>query len=169
MAFDIVSVISDHFCSRAYKTLFAGQLTVFKNNDWTRYLFREVPGWATIFARPKAVFFDERNMPAYILRTTPERVSFVIGQISDHRGALRGTRIVWRDGRLFTLGKDGCAQREDALVHLSNLNHNKLVEERRIFADGPVAGEGFALDVSGLRPWKTIPSSSSEGSVPCST
>ncbi|KAL1526403.1 hypothetical protein AB1Y20_015116 [Prymnesium parvum] len=73
LAFDIVSVISDHFCSRAYKTLFAGQLTVFRNNEWTRHLFRQVPGWATIFVRPKAVFFDERNMPAFVLRTTPER------------------------------------------------------------------------------------------------
>ena len=167
LAFDIVSVISDHFCSRAYKTLFAGQLTIFRNNEWTRYLFKEVPGWATIFARPKAVFFDERNMPAYVLRTTPQRVNFVFGQISDHRGALRGASIVWRNGRLLTLGKDGCAQREDGLVHLSNLNHNKHVGQRGIFARGAVPGEGFAVDVSGQRPWQSIPLNSTLGNAPC--
>lgn len=167
LAFDISSVISDHFCSRAYKTLFAGQLTVFKNNDWTKFLFKSVPGWADIFARPKAVFFDERNMPAYVLRTTPERVAFVFAQISDHRGALRNSHIIWRDGRLLTLGSEGCIMREDALVHLSNLNHNKNALRANVFASGPRDRDGFMIDVSGLRPWQTIASNSHIGTTAC--
>ena len=151
---DVTTVISDHFCSKKYYTLWAGQLTVFKNNEWTRQLFRQVPKWQVIFSRPKAVFFDERNMPAHVLSTSPERVAFVWGQLSDHRGALRNSQIVWRDGRLLSLVANQCVASEAALVHLSNLNHNKRLTGD-LFLDRPSAdSREFRLELDGTRPWR---------------
>ena len=138
---DIITFRTDDLCASMTKTVFAGQLTIFANNQWGRMLYREAPSWTKVSSSEKYMFFDERSMPAYALRAAPTRVAMVLNQLSDRLftrsldNPMRGfwakaglsrthRHLVWHgeEGRLLLVDKHGprlwCAVTEAALVHL---------------------------------------------------
>jgi hypothetical protein len=138
LAHDVITFRTDDICFPMTKTIFAGQLSIFANNNWTRTLYREPLGWHRIALDPTFKFFDERILPLHILSVAPRRVAMVIAQITDRtyrRDAPRSTkrRLIWdaQDGRLFVIrslssplqlvgsSTATCIESEFALAHLS--------------------------------------------------
>ena len=73
-----------HMCSK-YKTAFAGQLTVFRNTERTRNLFRQVDLGGGMRHQ-----FDEREFPAAVYQNSNILVGHVFGQVTDQLGKLNG-------------------------------------------------------------------------------
>lgn len=148
LSHDIVTFRTDDICASMTKTVFAGQLTVFANNEWSRLLYRGVPNWLKVACNERYMFFDERSMPAHAVRIAPKRIAMAINQLSDRlftrslespnrrlwaKTGLLGLRrhLLWRgsDGRLLLVDGWGagatsgsttnsCVVSEAALVHL---------------------------------------------------
>ena len=148
LSHDIVTFRTDDICASMTKTVFAGQLTVFANNEWSRLLYRGVPNWLKVACNERYMFFDERSMPTHAVRIAPKRIAMAINQLSDRlftrslespnrrlwaKTGLLGLRrhLLWRgsDGRLLLVDGWGagatsgsttnsCVVSEAALVHL---------------------------------------------------
>jgi len=183
---DVVSFRQPNLCSRTSRTVWAGQLTVFRNNAWARLLYRSVSGWREQLGRCSSgsSFFDERYMPRNVLATQPTSVSLIASQLADssiwvrrHWGFSNATRsappyrqLIWAVGRLVVVEIGGtqcrrsrhCASTEAALVHLDAF-------KKAAFADGrtvPFDGAGFAYtSVQGVRPLMTLVRAATEDIV----
>ena len=111
-------------------TLFAGQLTVFVNSEWSATLFLRVPLWRQVLSDPKKrrlTFFDERAFAAHVLEQEPKRIALVISQLTDQFHSLRGRRLVWHRGRLLLLdGPSDCPRHEAALLHVVGSKYHAL-------------------------------------------
>ena len=124
LAHEIITFRTDDMCASMTKTVFAGQLTIFANNDWGRTLYRDAAKWRSVANSEKYMFFDERAMPVHALTVGASRVAMVINQLSDRlftrnldgpmrsmtfKVGLRGVRrhMVWRgdDGRLLLVDR----------------------------------------------------------------
>jgi hypothetical protein len=95
-----------HLCV-SEETIFAGQLTAFRNTERAAKLFMQVPNWKGILSDPtkrRLTFFDERKFAASALSSDARHVALVVSQLTDQFGALDGRRLLWHDGRLLLLG-----------------------------------------------------------------
>lgn len=132
LAHDIITFRCDDVCFPMTKTVFAGQLTLFANNDWTRTLYRAPVNWQRPTLAREFKFFDERILPTYILGAASHRVAMVIGQITDRtikRPTSRAVRrhLLWlaKGGQLIavrslrTKADEWCIESEFALAHLA--------------------------------------------------
>jgi hypothetical protein len=145
LRYDVISFRCDEICFPMFRTLMAGQLTVFANTNWTRQAYATVPGWQSLVLDPAFLFFDERLLPRQILREQPQRVAMIVSQLTDRDNARRpagrasryggrrsliwtaseGSLLVLRslDGRSGTSSATGaasyCVESEFALVHLN--------------------------------------------------
>ena len=137
LAHDFVTFRTDDLCFPMTKTIFAGQLTIARNNNYTRTLYKAEKAFARMVHDERFLFFDERMLPWHVLMTAPARVAMVIGQLTDRTNAKRASphrfsrRLLWhaRSGRLVVVQSHGqssphrhlyerCIEGEFALVHL---------------------------------------------------
>ena len=123
----IVTLRDESLCSAASMSWFAGQLTVFRNEEWVNQLFRapmtfkkRVHDWKVIaFNSAVADHYDERGpYPTAAAEAAKERgmpVAYVASQLNDIAGLhfMLGEacgqplnacgRLVWMDGRLLQI------------------------------------------------------------------
>ena len=52
---DVITIRTDDLCYPMTKTVWAGQLSVFANNNWTRTLYRASAAWSRIALDPRYV------------------------------------------------------------------------------------------------------------------
>ena len=140
LSHDIITFRCDDLCASMTKTVFAGQLTIFANNEWGRKLYRGAPTWEKVSSSDRYMFFDERSMPVHALKSGAPRVVMLINQLSDRlftrnldnpmRGFWSKAGVKAADRHMIWHGKSGrlllvdnrpgawCAVSEAALVHL---------------------------------------------------
>lgn len=141
LAHDVISFRTDDVCWPMAKTVFAGQLSVFANNNWTCAMYQTHYGWERVAVDARFLFFDERLLPFDVLtqerERTPKRVAMVISQLTDRKSGRRPTprrferRLLWHadGGRLILVQSHGessphkaayarCIESEYAVVHL---------------------------------------------------
>lgn len=132
---DVITFRTDDLCYPMTKTVWAGQLSVFANNNWTRTLYRASAAWSRIALDPRFLFFDERLLPFEVLQVAPARVALVVGQLTDRKAGRRPVpahlerRMLWLadSGRLVLSQSHGtagsrrthCIESEFAVVHLN--------------------------------------------------
>jgi len=139
LSHDIITFRTDDLCFPMSKTIFAGQLSIFANNNWTRSLYSAPSRWAQAALDARFLFFDERILPLDVLNREPGRVAMVIAQLSDRTNGRRPSprrfsrRLLWlaQSGRLVVVQTHGeksgpgratirsrCVESEFAMVHL---------------------------------------------------
>ena len=140
-----------HLCK--YGTLFAGQITVFKNNDYNRHLFEVIPDWKGVLPKKKkpgsrsrrhlsgkvegrhrqlkyygwaALIFDEKLMPQAILDSGRPGSMNDTGIIIAQLTDQYNTppNLVWSQGKLLVLDAEStCVAFEAALVHMMGVKY----------------------------------------------
>ncbi|KAL1530927.1 hypothetical protein AB1Y20_001818 [Prymnesium parvum] len=120
-----------HACLRE-GTVFAGQLTVFRNERWVAELFTAVAGWRAVLSDPtkrRLTFFDERLFATRVLQVAPREVSLVAAQLTDQFHTLDGRRV-------------GCVAHESALLHLVGAKYRVFRSDSSGWSSAAVPREG---------------------------
>lgn len=158
-----------HWCG--VKAVFAGQFTIFRNDERTRNLFRRIKGWQGEIRSAKFTRLDEIGIAQAAVGDRPAEVAFVQSQLTQQDldkkpgDAMYDVAAAWIDGRLVLLARDGDARvaSEAALLHLSILKTKVNKPKYPDYATWRSAPDARTLNRTGFlmpllysKPWRAL-------------
>ena len=159
----------EHWCGMT-RALFAGQMTIFRNDPATNSLFKSITGehdWQKDFKNPGFSRMDEIYLPQAAL-DQHYKVLFLESQLTpqgfeNKNGLMHRATMAWWDGRLVLLdpsGKPGGPVRaEAALLHLNTFkgkNTKIMFSSKATQPEQIDAPRGFLMPLFGDQQWRPL-------------